>query len=132
MADDQVGQGFVVALEHADNDPQLLEEMLAMFTQDWPVRLDAVRTAVAAMDPARLLDAAHMAKGLLRTFGATEPATAAEQLELQARAGQVMAAEGPLAALEREAEALLAAIPMWLAILDGRVPAPSGLTLTDR
>ena len=113
------------ALEYVDQDRQLLRELLEIFLADWPGRFEGVRAAVAAADAPALARAAHSVKGSLRALGATAAAAVAEQLEHQARGGTLEGTVELLARLEREAAALLTAIPRWQENLADEVLLPT-------
>ena len=102
------------ALQALDGDEELLRELLTVFTSEWPERLGVVRRAAARRNGTELVPAAHALKGALRVVGATAGAALAERLEMLGRESRLHDAAEVLAALEREAEGLLADIADWL------------------
>jgi len=102
------------ALEYTDNDVDLLRELLAIFRQDAPGQLEAVRAAVARKDAAGLREAAHCVKGSLRVLGADRGASLAQELEHLGAAGSTGEADRLAAALAAEMEQLLAGVDRWL------------------
>jgi CheY-like chemotaxis protein len=69
-----------VLLEHMAGDPELLAEMVALFLQDCPQLLAALREALARGDARALKRAAHTLKGTVSNFAA--PAATAAALRL--------------------------------------------------
>jgi HPt (histidine-containing phosphotransfer) domain-containing protein len=98
------------ALGGVEGDRDLLAELLAIFAEDGPGQLRAVRDAVSRSDEAALAVAAHTLKGGLRALAAGKAADLAERLEEVGREGGFAGAPELLAALESEiAQVLLAA-----------------------
>jgi two-component system, sensor histidine kinase and response regulator len=97
-----------VALNYVGGDRELLDELLTIFTQDAPTRLEAIRRALAANgDATELVREAHTLKGSLKVIGAMPAARLAQDLEEMARSGQRDDAGKTAAALEREMDRLL-------------------------
>ena len=65
------------ALEGLDGDEELLQDLAAVFLEDSPRLMAAVRQAVAEGDPGRLERAAHSLKGSVANFGARAASEAA-------------------------------------------------------
>jgi CheY-like chemotaxis protein len=95
------------AISGVEGDRELLVELLAIFAEDGPGQLRAVRDAVSRSDEAALAFAAHTLKGSLRALGAGKAAALAERLEQLGREGGFGGAPGLLAALESEIEQVL-------------------------
>jgi PAS domain S-box-containing protein len=93
-------------LEHMEGDPELLAEMVALFLQDCPQLLAAVREALARGDARALRAAAHSLKGTVSNFAAPSATAAALRLERMGREGDLRQAEEGCAALETEIERL--------------------------
>jgi two-component system sensor histidine kinase/response regulator len=72
-------------LDRFDGDRTLLDEIAAIFLEDYPQRLAAIESAVQQRDPAALQAAAHSLKGSAGTFGAAPAVEAALRLELMGR-----------------------------------------------
>jgi CheY-like chemotaxis protein len=80
-------------LAHFDGDRVLLGEIAAIFLEDYPNRIDAVRNAVGRRDAGALETAAHVLKGSVANFGAAEAVNAAGRLEAMGRAGDLTGVE---------------------------------------
>ncbi|MGH7201283.1 MAG: response regulator, partial [Planctomycetaceae bacterium] len=89
------------ALGHAEDDPELLRELVEAFLEECPQRLGEMQRAVADADTKALRRAAHTINGALRTFGATEARGRAAALESLARNGDLTQAPDLLEALQR-------------------------------
>jgi CheY-like chemotaxis protein len=90
------------ALQLADGDRQLLRQVIHLFAQQWPSRLQALRRALTRGDAVALQAAAHAVKGAAAGFAATALASSASALETMARGGRLEHAEGAAARLEGE------------------------------
>jgi HPt (histidine-containing phosphotransfer) domain-containing protein len=53
-------------------EPDLVEQVLTMFLEDSPARIEAMSTAIGARDAVQLQRAAHNLKGSAANVGATE------------------------------------------------------------
>jgi DNA-binding response OmpR family regulator len=84
-----------------DGDRSLLGEIAAIFLEDCPARLRAIRTAVERRDPATLEAAAHGLRGSAANFGAEDVVSAADSLEIMGRTGDLTGMEATFAELER-------------------------------
>jgi signal transduction histidine kinase/DNA-binding response OmpR family regulator/ligand-binding sensor domain-containing protein len=94
------------ALARVDGDERLLTEMIAVFFDDYPRQLAAIREAVAKQDAASLERAAHTLRGALSNFGVTAAAEVAMEVERLGRSGDLQMAEETCANLEKELERL--------------------------
>ena len=74
-------------LECVGGDFALLREIVALFAEDAPRQLEAMRKAIAAGDAKALADAAHTLKGAAANFDPGEAAGLALRLERLGRAG---------------------------------------------
>jgi PAS domain S-box-containing protein len=109
----------VALLDAFGGNRQLLREVIGVFLEDLPVRLDGIREAASAADGAALAAAAHTLKGTAGMFLAGRLARIARRLEAAGRAGQLAAVGGDLAELDAEAAALGAALARLLPSLEG-------------
>lgn len=75
-------------------------EMIDLFLENAPGRLQAARKALASGDHGALYQAAHSLKSTSANVGARRLQTLAAQLEEQARSEQAAGLDGLLAALE--------------------------------
>jgi CheY-like chemotaxis protein/HPt (histidine-containing phosphotransfer) domain-containing protein len=104
-------------LTRVGGDRDLLAEMAALFREDCPKTLGALRQAVKAGDAHKVQTIAHALKGAVATFGAEAAFDAARDLETMGRRCDLGGAEAGLALLERE-------IPRLEAALAALTPAP--------
>jgi CheY-like chemotaxis protein len=89
----------------ADGDKQLLKTLVHTFLTECPQLMEAVRSAVAESDAAKLHRAAHAVKGAATIFGATSACEHALALEAMGRKNSVShAARDSCAALEESLE----------------------------
>lgn len=91
-------------------DAALAAAMAALFLSECPCQLDAVRQAVAAGDAEVLEQAAHLLRGSVGNFMATEATAAAARLEAFGRSGDLSQAPRALRALEAAIERLTPAL----------------------
>ncbi len=74
--------------------------MAAMFLGECPRQMDALRQAVAAGDAKAVEQAAHLLRGSVGNFAATEATASAARLEAFGRSGDLSLATGALRTLE--------------------------------
>lgn len=91
-------------------DTALASAMAALFLSECPRQLDAVRQAVVAGDAKALEQAAHLLRGSVGNFVASEATAAAARLEACGRAGDLSQAAGALRTLEAALERLTPAL----------------------
>jgi two-component system sensor histidine kinase/response regulator len=89
------------ALARVGGDLELLQEIAALFLDEYPRALDELHQALAAGDAKALEHSAHGLKGSVANFGARVAVDAAFQLEQLGRAHKLDQAPPALAALER-------------------------------
>ena len=94
--------GAAAVLAYVGGDRQLLDELLAIFLEDDPAHLEALRDAVTAADPAGIMRAAHTLGGSLRVLGAAAAIALVGQLEALGREGRFEGSSALLARLEPE------------------------------
>jgi HPt (histidine-containing phosphotransfer) domain-containing protein len=97
-------------LERTAGDPEFLARMVEIFAADAPTRLDAIRAGLREADAEVVERAAHSLKGALATMAADGAAAEALRLEQLGRARTLEGAVELLAALERQVEAVTAAL----------------------
>ncbi|MEW6298511.1 MAG: Hpt domain-containing protein [Thermodesulfobacteriota bacterium] len=90
------------ALARVDGDHQLLGELAALFLDEYPHMLAAIRAALARRDAKALQHAAHTLKGSVGNFGATAVFEAAFALEQMGRHGDFSGADAVCSRLEAE------------------------------
>ncbi|MFA6167565.1 MAG: Hpt domain-containing protein [Gemmatimonadaceae bacterium] len=91
-------------------DSALAAALAALFLSECPRQMDAVRQAVAAGDAKALEQAAHLLRGSVGNFVATEATAAAARLEAFGRTGDLSLAAGALRTLEAAIERLTPAL----------------------
>lgn len=79
---------FDELLERAENDRELMRDLLTIFMEEFPQRLHALGEAVASLDAARVVLEAHALKGMLSNLAAIEAATAVAELERLGRSNE--------------------------------------------
>ena len=97
-------------LERVEGDQELLAEIINLFVDDAPRLLEAMRGALQQGDMAVLERLAHSMKGAAGNLSANLTATAALQLEKNAKDSDAASAKGSLASLETAIERLLPAL----------------------
>jgi CheY-like chemotaxis protein/HPt (histidine-containing phosphotransfer) domain-containing protein len=97
-------------LERVGGDRRALAALVRIFRTDSPRQLARIRTAIQEGDAAALRAAAHAMKGAVSNFAAPGATEAALRLQRTAEAGPLAGAGPALERLEREVEALLAAL----------------------
>jgi two-component system sensor histidine kinase/response regulator len=95
------------ALSRVGDDPQLLRELAGVFVSECPRLLDAVHSAVASKDAAKLKIAAHSLKGAVDNFAAQAAYDAALRLEMHGRDGNLAEVEQDWDTLHKEIDRLL-------------------------
>jgi len=103
----EAGFDFSAALNYVGGDRALLDELLGIFVEDAPVRMEAIRRAIAGREAADLTREAHTIKGALKVIGATTAAGLAQGLEALGRDGNMGEADKLAVALEREMDRLM-------------------------
>src|SRR5258708_22934869 len=75
-------------LARVDNDRELLHDLLAIFKEEFPRHLQALREAVESGDGKLVTVAAHTLKGMLLNLAAGRAAAAVGRLEQLGRSGE--------------------------------------------
>lgn len=75
-------------LARLDDDTELLAELVDLFLEDLPARMQGMREALAEDDVERLHELAHALKGSVGNLAATRAMAAATTLNKLARAGE--------------------------------------------
>jgi len=83
-------------------DTELLSELVTLFADDVPARLDELKSAVAARDVTEIQKHAHTLKGVVSNFCATKAYQAATDIEMLARNGTLDGVDEACASLDRE------------------------------
>jgi two-component system, sensor histidine kinase and response regulator len=93
---------LVSALSAVDGDRALLREVIEVFCQDYPARVEELRGAIVHGAAELMARAAHSLKGALSIFGRTVAYDLAYELETLGRAGHLVGAPAVLQMLEQE------------------------------
>ena len=89
-------------LERLGDDAELVAEVLTVFLDDAPVRIEAINAALAQCDAAELRAAAHALKGAAGSIAAVRLYEAAQALEQGSHGGQLDAAAVALVVSETD------------------------------
>ena len=111
---------LAVAMRWLGGDRHLLSELVGIFVDDGPKRLQAIRTAMTVSDMRQIEQVAHSLKGSAAILGATRLQTAALALEDAAHDGQTENNPDLVAKIARELDTVMAffANPTWPDLLD--------------
>jgi len=106
---------LAVALRWLGGDRELLRELVGIFMDDGPKRLEALREAMTASDVQLLEQVAHSLKGSAAILGASRLQESALALEEAAHDGRAEDGVDLVADIAREIERVLAffADPAW-------------------
>jgi CheY-like chemotaxis protein/HPt (histidine-containing phosphotransfer) domain-containing protein len=94
-------------LARVENDRELLRDLLAIFKEEFPRQLLALREAVEAGDGDRVATAAHTLRGMLSNLSATQAAATAARLEQMGRKKETLGFQEAFVAFENDASRLL-------------------------
>lgn len=97
-------QELLVRVEH---DRHLLNELLSIFVEEFPLKLQQLKEAVAREHLPDVVLVSHALKGMLANLSVTEAAVAAADLERIARSGQTTLLTQALTAFERQTQGLV-------------------------
>ncbi|OGJ99601.1 MAG: hypothetical protein A2350_06170 [Candidatus Raymondbacteria bacterium RifOxyB12_full_50_8] len=97
-------------MKNIDGDVLLLKELLELFLQDYPLRMDAIRTALKSDEFVKAANETHSLKGALANLGATIAKEHAAHFELLCRSQARDGIEKALADLSGAIEEFAAVI----------------------
>jgi len=111
---------LAVAMRWLGGDRLLLSELVTIFVDDGPKRLQAIRAALTASDVRQVEHVAHSLKGSAAILGATQLQTAALALEDAAHDGHTENGSDLVAQIARELDRVMAffADPTWADRID--------------
>jgi len=111
---------LAVAMRWLGGDRRLLCELVGIFVDDGPKRIQAIRAALTASDVRQVEQVAHSLKGSASILGATRLQTAALALEDAAHDGHTEDGPALVAQIARELDKVMAffADPAWADRLD--------------
>ena len=95
-----------MALSSVGGDWEFLTEVMGLMQAAWPTLLAEIRDGIARKDLPAVKMKASLAKAAARNVSAKRTFESAVQLEKTAGMGELQAAQGAAACLEREVEAL--------------------------
>ena len=98
---------FDAALDHVEGDRELLDEVVRIFSDECPRKMEEIRNSIRAADPLLLERAAHSLKGAASNLCAAGVMHFAEDLEQSARAKDVSRAGTQFQSLEAAVKKLL-------------------------
>ena len=109
-----------VALRWLGGDRHLLSELVGIFVDDGPKRVQAIRVALTAADVRQVEQVAHSLKGSASILGATQLQSAALALEDAAHDGHTENGPALVAQIASELDKVIAffADPAWTDRLD--------------
>jgi len=104
------------ALEAVDGDLDLLQDVVKLFLEEWPARVEALRNALARQDTTDVVNTAHGLKRALCNVGGMAAGDLALQLEITGEKAKLEGAADALQALEHEIEHVVVffSTPGWL------------------
>ncbi len=111
---------LAAAMRWLGGDRKLLEELVTIFVDDSPKRLQAIRAALTASDGKQVEHVAHSLKGSAAILGATKLQTAALALEDAAHDGHTENGSQLVAQIAQELDRVMAffADPAWADRID--------------
>lgn len=102
---------------------RLVRELVEIFFQEAPARLDRMRCGLSLGDSRQVVHGAHAMKGAASGLGATGMAAACGQVERQARAGLLAGLDAEVDRIESELPRLAEAMEGLVTQLARAVPA---------
>jgi len=88
----------------------LVQELIALYEEDVPPRMAALRIGLAAGDLTQIMMESHQMKGALSNLGLVRFADMAAQIETEARAGKLVETPALIDALDAAYDEALAAL----------------------
>ena len=79
---------FEELLERTENDKELMRDLLTIFKEEFPHRLEALHGAVESLNAANVAMEAHALKGMLSNLAAVEASVAVAELEQLGRSNE--------------------------------------------
>ena len=77
-------------LERTENDKELVRDLLTIFREEFPQRLQALREAVESLNATDVAMEAHALKGMLSNLAAVEASAAVAELERLGRCKETL------------------------------------------
>lgn len=105
-------QELLLRVEH---DRDLLNELLSIFVEEFPQKLQQLKEAVAREHLPDVLILSHALKGMLANLSVTQAAVTAANLERLARGGQIPLLKQALSSFEQQTKGLVRELQAQLA-----------------
>lgn len=105
---------FSELFERADNDRELVQDLLGVFKEDFPRHYDSLKEAVVRKDLKQVERVAHTLRGMLSNMAAKRSSDLAGRLENAARAGDRSDLMESFALFEREVSGLMPELEAYL------------------
>jgi HPt (histidine-containing phosphotransfer) domain-containing protein len=104
------------ALEAVDGDLDLLQDVVKLFLEEWPARVEALRNALTRRDATDVVSTAHRLKRALCNVGSVAASDLAQQMVIMGEKANLEGAADALQALEHEIEHVVVffSAPGWL------------------
>lgn len=102
-------------MSRVEQDPKLLRELLSIFLEEFPVKVQKLQEALEHEDLAQAIVFSHGLKGMLSNLSVTQAASCAAQMEQMARNGQMALVKQTFTVFEQELRGLLPELQAHLA-----------------
>jgi HPt (histidine-containing phosphotransfer) domain-containing protein len=94
-------------LKRVENNHELLQELLTIFKQDYPLQLRSLKEAILRAEMKQVQASSHTLRGMLSNLAMARAADAAANLEQMGRNGERAGLKDALVLLEQEVADLL-------------------------
>jgi HPt (histidine-containing phosphotransfer) domain-containing protein len=101
-------------LKRVENDQELLQELLTIFKQDYPLHLRSLREAILRTEMKQVQASGHTLRGMLSNLAMARAADAAANLEQMGSNGERAGLKDALALLEKEVADLMPVVDSYL------------------
>lgn len=101
-------------LERVENDHDLLQELLTIFKQDYPLHLRSLKEAILRTEMKQVQASGHTLRGMLSNLTMARAADAAANLEQMGSNGERAGLKDALALLEKEVADLMPVVDSYL------------------
>jgi HPt (histidine-containing phosphotransfer) domain-containing protein len=101
-------------LKRVENDHELLQELLTIFKQDYPLHLRSLKEAILRGEMKQVQASSHTLRGMLSNLAMARAADAAANLEQMGRNGERAGLKDALVLLEQEVADLLPVVDSYL------------------
>jgi HPt (histidine-containing phosphotransfer) domain-containing protein len=101
-------------LKRVENDQELLQELLTIFKQDYPLQLRSLKEAILRAEMKQVQASSHTLRGMFSSLAMARAAEAAANLEQMGRNEERTGLEDALAFLEQELADLMPVVDCYL------------------